>query len=538
MIRTLVAALCAFIFAAGCATTKEARPTEPPPAEAKPQPEEQKPPEPPKPEPLTAPRPLATPEPMKRVVLHDPQEPIVTFRLTFRAGAIDDPQGKEGLTALTAAVLTEGGTKELSSAQLLDALFPMAAELDVQTDKELTAFVGRVHQDNLDRFLKIFGDVLLEPRLDPKEFERLRQDAINNIKNQLRGQDDETLGKVALDALLYEGHPYAHFNGGTVKGLEAITLDDVKNHWKGVFTQDRLIIGIAGNVTPELQARVKERLSALPATSAARVEFPVPKDQKGRVWILEKPALSTAISMGFPYGLRRGDPDFFPVALATSFLGEHRQVNGELFTELREKRGLNYGDYAYAEHFIQEGWGTYPRTNIVRRQQDSSIWIRPVENQNAMFATRGALYFLDTLLKEGMSQAQLDQTRGFLMGYTRLQEQTDSRRLGYAIDSLLYGTPDFLESYRSAMKSMTVDQVNAAIRRHITPERMSFAFVAPDAKALQQLLAEQPATPIQYPTPKPDAVLAEDKKIEVFQMPVDKERIEVLDVDTFMETTR
>ncbi len=54
--RTLVAALCAFMFAAGCATTKEARPPEPPPAEAKPQPEEQKPPEPPKPEPLTAPR--------------------------------------------------------------------------------------------------------------------------------------------------------------------------------------------------------------------------------------------------------------------------------------------------------------------------------------------------------------------------------------------------------------------------------------------------------------------------------------------------
>ncbi len=532
------AAIASMLALAGCATTKEARPTEPPAEEARQQPEPAKPEVAPKPEPLTVPRPLATPEPMQLVVLHDPQKPIVTFRLTFRAGAVDDPKGKEGLTALTATVLTEGGTKELSSAQLLDALFPMAAELDVATDKELTAWVGRVHQDNLDRFLKIFTDVLLEPRLDPKEFERLRQDAINTIRNQLRGQDDETLGKVALDALLYEGHPYAHFNGGTVKALEAITLEDVTNHWKRVFTQDRLVVGIAGNITPELQAHLKQRLSSLPATGAARVELPAPQDQAGRVWLLEKPALSTAISMGFPYMLRRGDPDFFPVALATSFLGEHRQVNGQLFNELREQRGLNYGDYAYSEHFVQQGWGTYPRTNIARRQQEWSIWIRPVENQNAMFATRGALYFLDQLLREGMTQAQLDQTRGFLMGYTRLQEQTDSRRLGYAIDSLLYGTPDFLESYRTAMKSMTIDQVNAAIRRHVTPERMSFAFVAPDAKALQQLLDEQPATPIQYATPKSAEVLEEDKKIEVFPLPVKKDRIEVLDVDTFMETTR
>ncbi len=283
---------------------------------------------------------------------------------------------------------------------------------------------------------------------------------------------------------------------------------------------------------------MKERLSALPATSGPRVEFPVRRTRRAGCGSWRSPRSPPRSPWASPDGLRRGDPDFFPVALATSFLGEHRQVNGELFTELREKRGLNYGDYSYSEHFIQEGWGTYPRTNIARRQQEWSIWIRPVENQNAMFATRGGLYFLDRLLKEGMTQAQLDQTRGFLMGYTRLQEQTDSRRLGYAIDSLLYGTPDFLESYRTAMKSMTVDQVNAAIRRHITPERMSFVLVAPDANALRKLLAEQPATPIQYPTPKPDAVLAEDKKIEVFQLPVDKERIDIIDVDTFMETTR
>jgi zinc protease len=210
-------------------------------------------------------------------------------------------------------------------------------------------------------------------------------------------------------------------------------------------------------------------------------------------------------------------------------------MNGRLLLELREKRGLNYGDYAYAEHFEQQGESTYPLTNIARTQQDWSIWLRPVENQNAMFATRGGLYFLNKLLCDGITQEELDQTRGFLNGYTRLLEQTDSRRLGYAIDDLLYGTPAFLDAYRKAMKSMTVEQVNEAIRTHLALDRLSFAFVTADAKELKTLLAEQPSTPIHYPSPKPPPVLEEDKKIEVFRLPVKPDLIELREVDSFME---
>src|ERR1700694_4849245 len=182
-------------------------------------------------------RPLSAPRPMFTIVQADQQKPIVSFRLVFRAGSVSDPPGKEGLTALTATLMQEGGTQELSSAELLQALFPIAGEISVQSDKELTAFYGRVHKDNVDRFFKIFADILLEPRFDPKEFERVRTDALNRIRNQLRGQDDETLGKTALESQLYPDHPYRHFEGGTVAGLSAISLPDVVVHRKKVFSQ-------------------------------------------------------------------------------------------------------------------------------------------------------------------------------------------------------------------------------------------------------------------------------------------------------------
>ncbi|WP_309894619.1 pitrilysin family protein [Archangium sp.] len=515
---------------AGCATTSQPAPTPPPPAET----QAQAPAQPQVPDSVPA-VPLKRPEPMRVVVQANPVSPIVSFRLVFHTGSVDDPKGKEGLTALTADLLAEGGTQSLTSAQLLEALFPMAAELDSSTDKEFTVFFGRVHKDHLPRFLDIFTEVLLKPRLSPQEFERLRARALSGVRNTLRSENDELLGKVALDALLFQGHPYAHFVGGTEKGLESLTLDDVKAQAARVFTQDRLVIGLAGPVDDALQKTVVSRLSALPATGAPRVELPPVPTTGGRALVVQKPTLSTAVSMGYATPLRRGDPDFFPVAFALSYLGEHRQSAGVLFTELREKRGLNYGDYAYAEHFIEQPGTTYNRTNVARTQQDITLWIRPVVPVNGMFATRGTVYFLDRLVKQGIPQDKFELSRGFLLGYTRLWEQTDQRRLGYAIDSLFYGTPDYLEQYRAALAKMTPESVQAALRRQLRPEALNFAFVTQDADGLVKLLKEQHPSPISYASPKAPELLKEDQAIIAQPLPVRPEAVQVVPAQSFME---
>src|SRR3954466_8830223 len=132
------------------------------------------------------------------VTLPRTDRPVVSLALSFHAGAVDDPPRKAGLTNLTARVMAEGGTQALSAKQLLETLFPLAAELDVRVDKELTTFIARVHKDNLPKFLPIVSDVLLHPRWDPEEFRRLRDVAVNDIEKRLRQGDDENLGKESL----------------------------------------------------------------------------------------------------------------------------------------------------------------------------------------------------------------------------------------------------------------------------------------------------------------------------------------------------
>ena len=72
-------------------------------------------------------------------------DPIVNLRVAFLVGSSADPPGLEGLTALTARLMAEA-TADLDAAALDDALFPMAAELSVQVDKDSTVFVGRVQR--------------------------------------------------------------------------------------------------------------------------------------------------------------------------------------------------------------------------------------------------------------------------------------------------------------------------------------------------------------------------------------------------------
>lgn len=510
----------ALLLAAGCATTRSAAPEHTPDETDETVEQQAEPgPDPSIPVAVEA-EPLAETSPLQTIVLPNAATPLVTFRLVFRTGSVDDPAGKEGLTALTSAVMSEGGTRSLSSAELIEALFPMAAELSMSVDKELTVYEGRVHRDHLDAFIPVFVEVLTTPRFAENEFNRLRDRALTHLRNGLRNEDDEALGQAALQSILYAGHPAAHPIVGTEAGLESITLEDVQAHAKAVFTQDRLIVGLAGAVDDALATRLTEKLNGLAATGAARAALPPTPAVAGQTLILQRPTLSTAVSMGFTYPVRRGHPDFYALAFAMSYLGEHRQSIGVLFNELRERRGLNYGDYAYVEAFVQDGWSTLPSSNVLRTQQFTSLWLRPVEPEHAVFATRGALHFYEKLLAAPISQEAFDTARGFIQGVSRLWEQTDSQRLGWAIDGLLYGTPDHLDRYREALNALTPEQVHAAVNRHLSPVRMNFAYVTQDAEGLARALASQEPSPIAYATPKDASVIQEDAQFIAAPLPL------------------
>ena len=464
--------------------------------------------------------------------------PGVAFRILFYTGSVDDPKGKEGLTQLTATLMAEGGTAEMTYPEILRALYPMAASIDVQVDKEQTVFSGLVHPDHVKAFVPILTSVVKSPRLQAADFDRVKQNMLNDITKRLRATDDENFGKELLSQLMYRGdHPYRHYVGGTVKGLESITLEDVKAHRAQVFGKRRLLIGVGGAVTPEIAETVKAALADLAEGEARLEEIPAPEvPERTELVIAEKPSSqAVAISIGYPHFVLRGHEDWAALALIQSYFGEHRQFHGKLMSEIREKRGMNYGDYAYVESFIQEGGSRFARTNIARRRQHFEIWLRPVAPHEAVFAVRMAMMLLDRMVREGLTQEDVDGAKQFLDGYTRLWEMTPMRRLGYALDDHFYGTKNHLETLRTELAALDAAKVNAALRKHLVAGPVKIAIVAPNAQVLMEAMVSGVPTPKSYEVEKPEPVMALDQEAMKFPLQLTAELANKISADVAFE---
>jgi zinc protease len=221
--------------------------------------------------------------------------------------------------------------------------------------------------------------------------------------------------------------------------------------------------------------------------------------------------------------------------LIRSYFGEHRSTNSYLFQRIREARGLNYGDYAYIEYFPRGMYQFHPDANLGRHSQIFQIWIRPVPPEQAHFAIRTAVYELEKLVRDGMSEEDFEATRNYLMKFASVLTKSQGRQLGYALDAGFYGTPAFNEFIREGLQNLTLDEVNRVLRTHLQTDDMALVVVTPNAEALAERLADDSPSPIAYNSPKPDEIMVEDEVIQQYPLGIDREDIRILSVEEVFE---
>ena len=468
--------------------------------------------------------------------------PVLRLKLLFAAGSVDDPPGREGLAELAAALIAEGGSRELRYEEITRALFPLAASFEAQVDKEQTVFSGVVHRDAAERFLEIALPQLLRPGLRESDFARVKETQRNALVQDLRGSNDEELGKERLQGNCFAGTPYAHPALGSVSGIDAITIEDARAFIAAHYTRAKLTAALAGDAPDPFITRLRADLKTLPSGTiqSSTSASPSPVIWRGgrgvrprglQVEIIDKDTRATAISFGHPIAVTRAHPDFAALWLARAWLGEHRASLGRLYQRLREARGLNYGDYAYVEAFPGGMYRLFPEPNVARRAQLFEIWIRPVEPQHAVFAFKLALYELRRLIENGLSEDEFAATRDYLMKNVFLMTRTQSQQLGYALDQRWHGLPAFTGWMRGQLHALSAAQVNTAVRRHLSAENLHAVFVAGNAAALRgQLLSAEPAT-IEYDAPKPPELLEEDRRAGGLPLNLTPEAVRITLVD-------
>jgi zinc protease len=410
-------------------------------------------------------------------------------------------------------------------------LSPLAASLTAQVDRELVALTASVHRDNVQRFLEVGLPMLTRPGFRDEDFRRLKDLQRAALVTDLRASNEEELGKEVLQAVVLAGTPYAHPPQGTVAGLDAITLDDVKAFAATHFTVSRLKVAVAGDAGPAVLATLRRDLAELPAGSP-----PVATEVKAtphpglHVTLVEKDTRAVAISIGQRVSVLRGDPDFLALSVARAWLGEHRSSLGRLQQRLRETRGLNYGTYAYLEAFPRGMYQFFPDTNLGRRAQLFELWIRPVRPEHAQHAIRLALSEYRQLLERGLTRADFEAVRDYLVKNAPLAVARSVSQAGAVLDGAWSGTPPWPQYLREGLARLTVDDVNRALRAHLSGQDLEIVAIARDAKGLAATLVADGPSRITYDGEKPQALLDEDAAVGALRLGLTPAAVQVVPV--------
>lgn len=427
------------------------------------------------------------------VVTLDSKSPLVEINVMVKAGSTQDPAGKEGLAALTAAALLDGGFGEPSAPVTKERLAEIArpwgsgAQPRVLVSKVTTTFSFTVPREAVSQYLgTVLGPLLTKPLFDAKELERLRAEALQGLRSGLRLERIENLGLTALDNVIHEGTSYAHPDEGTEKGLSAATRDDVVAFYREWYRSDGVIVGI-GSSDAALRAQTLAALDALGAPDGG-----TPKDS-GAPPLVSRPealviampgAIASGIHAGFPLSVGRRHPDFWPLYVANVWFGTHRDGFSHLYEVIREERGYNYGDYSYIEHFEGRPDLLFPPFNTPRLHQYFSIWVRPVAHQFVPHLARAITWELEQFARRGLSpeQCALAKNKAKVL-YLSLAETAERMLAGRLDDAFYEMDPGYLPGYLKSVEAVNCEGVNAAIKTHLFGRPLKYVVVTSDAEA-------------------------------------------------------
>lgn len=288
--------------------------------------------------------------------------PLVSLKVIL-PGVIDPPGKRAGLAPLTAELMKQGAG-DLDALQLADALSAIGAELDTQAGHEHVGASLTVLQRNFPRALELLGDVLRRPRLEAKEFDRVKELHLAKLAEE----DDEpsTVAARVGAKLLYGEGAYASPVNGSPDVVGAFTLEDAKRAHAACFRPERATVLVAGAVSAaDLKALLEKALGDWKAAAAAvAVEAAVtfPAHEGLRVAIVDRPeAVQTVLRFTAP-GVRLADERRVTLRALNTILGG--SFTSRLNANLREAHGYTYG--AGSRFVQQRATGSFTASSSVR----------------------------------------------------------------------------------------------------------------------------------------------------------------------------
>jgi zinc protease len=400
--------------------------------------------------------------------------PLVDLQLTLRTGAVHDPEGKAGLSRLTAAMIRRG-TRQLTSQAIEETIDRLGGHLSVQSGASFIHFSAIVLEQNLEPFFALLGQLLLNPAWRTADLEQLKRETVAEIV-EMR-DDDYTLAARHFRRFTFGKHPYGRSSVGTISSVQRIKRPDIVAHYQRHFLRQNLIIGAAGAVSAEAIGRLVDRyLGGLPSGRPPREHVPEPRLLPGRrVLIVDKPERTqTQILIG-TLGARAGDSDYFALALGNTVFGG--SFTARLMREVRSKRGWSYGASS--------------RLSQDRQRDLWWMWAFP-SVRDAVSCIGLEMSLLEQLVERSVSERELTFAKRFLTNGYALEIDTPVKRLSQAVEVELYNLPaDYYLKFVERVRKVNRAQVGAALAKRLSTQNLAIVLVA-SADSVKEQLAQLP----------------------------------------------
>lgn len=379
--------------------------------------------------------------------------PMLDVRVVFDAGSARDGE-LAGLAAFTNAMLTEGGG-EWDADTLAARLENRGIDMGSGSLRDMAWVSVRTLSEEPTREVAIttLAKVLAEPRFDADAIARVRQQMLVARRQLL--QKPGGIASERFYRTLYGDHPYAHPPGGTEQSLQRIHKPQLQEFHRRYYVGANAVIAMVGAVDRKTAERIAEQVTAGLPKGVHAPALSDPKPVKGGELRQVFPSSQTHILMG-QLGIRRGDPDYFPLYVGNHVLGGSSLVS-ILGDEVRNKRGLSYSVYSYFS---------------AMRAAGPFVMAAQTRNDKADETLRVMRQTLRDFVQQGPSKEALDAAKKNLVGGFPLQIANNGKIVQYIAMIGFYGLPlDWLEQVPRQIQEVTLADVRDAFLRRINPDR-------------------------------------------------------------------
>jgi zinc protease len=392
---------------------------------------------------------------------------IVQIDMVLKGGVQNYTAAQAGIEKLALKALVECGTDKRSKNDFKDALDEVDAKMYTSSARDASHVQLNCIKGDFEIAWPLFVEALTMPKFDAKEFERIKEEALNQLREE-ESNPDAALRKMAMQTA-FKGMDYAKSPNGNAASVSKITAVNAKAYLANHLTRSRIFVVVVGDIAKEdLQKKMTALTSKLPQGKPFVLKRTTYTPQANS-FVSEKKDVATNYIMGFSSAPQADSKDYYPAMLASDMF------YNKAFLEVRTNNGLSYAPAAW----ISGGLTPYSTMYVTTKEPDKYIAV--------------ARNMVDKLKKEGFPADDVQNTKNTFTTYQYYQNESNGSLASMVSDvELLQGDWRKAFTLKEDLKPITPADINRVFNKYIG----SFTWVYQgDPTKVNQKLYTQKETP-------------------------------------------